>query len=166
MLEEILETWNVKVNIWLHSRDYAIDFLLSQIWIHILASVKRGFVPFKNIPIFFLNPSFLCKSRIISSVSQESNFSSNIVFRNGLPRMPGLELIPGVRISEVLDGLARDVPPILVTGVVGGILDREIVLSAPGVLIRIPLDDGTLFSSAITFADKICNRENTLLITR
>ena len=62
-------------------------------------------------------------------------------------------------------GLDRD-PPILVTGVVGGTLDREIGLSAPGVLTRIPFDDGTFFSNAITFADKICNRENTLLTTR
>ena len=128
--------------------------------------MKRGFVPFKNIPIFFLNSWFLRKSRIISSVSHGSNCSSNIVFRSGLPRIPGLEFIPGVRISELLDGLARDAPPILVTGVVGGTLAREIVLSAPGVLIRIALNDGILFSSATTFADKICNRENTLLTTR
>lgn len=80
--------------------------------------------------------------------------------------MPGLEFIPGVRISELLEGLARDAPPNLVTGVVGGTLDREIVLSAPGLLICMPFDDGALFSSAITFADKICNRENTLLTTR
>ena len=127
--------------------------------------MKRGVIPFKTIPIFFLNSCFLPKSRIISSVSHGSNFSSNIVFRNGLPRIPGLEFIPGVRISELLDGLARD-PPILATGVVGGTLDREVGLSAPGVLTRIPFDDGTLFSNAITFAVKICNRENTLLTTR
>ena len=80
--------------------------------------------------------------------------------------MPGLEFFPGVRIPALQEGLARDTPPILETGVDGVTLDLEIMLSAPGVLICIPLDDGILFSNAITFADSICHREKTLLTTR
>lgn len=131
----------------------------------LLASVNKGRRTFKNDPIFFLNSSFLCNSRIISSVSHGSNFSSSIVFRSGLPRILGLEFIPGVLIPGLL-GLERANPPILVTGVVGATLDREMMLSSPEDLIRAPLVDGTRCSSAITFAVKICNRENTLLTIR
>ena len=133
--------------------------------IYKLFPVERGRVPFNNAPILLRNSCFLCNSLMISSASHGSSFSSSIVLRNGLARIPGLEFIPGVRIPGLLLADAdRDAS--FVTGVFGGTLDLEQTLSVPGDPYRTPLTACTLFSSATTFVDRICKRENTLLTTR
>lgn len=85
--------------------------------IHTLTSLERGRVTFNIPPTFFLNSSFLNISRIISSDSQGSNFSSNIVLLNGLSRILGAGLMTGVRVTRLLDGLERVVTAMtLLTG--------------------------------------------------
>ena len=131
--------------------------------IYIFASVRRGCLPFNKTPIFRLNSCFFSISRIISSDSQGSNLSSNIVLRRGLPRTPGLDRIPGL----AREGLARAIPPSLFTGVVGGTLDldNEPRDSGAGESNRVPWTDCTLRSNAVTLLVRICKRENTLLMT-
>jgi hypothetical protein len=68
----------------------------------------------------------------------------------------------------VREGLERLAPMILLTGVVGR-ADFDFVLfglTAAGDLGRAASTVCTLFSNAVTFAARICNREKTLFTTR
>jgi len=75
--------------------------------------------------------------------------------------------MPGVRIEGLLlAGEDRVVVASFMTGVVGGTLDLDVTLSAPGDENRTPLVVWTHFSSVDTLADKSWRREYTLLMTR
>jgi hypothetical protein len=69
----------------------------------------------------------------------------------------------------VRPGLGRAIPAILVIGVTGATLARDIAMrdvSGPGESKRMPDAACNLFSNAVTLLDKIWSREKTLLTTR
>jgi hypothetical protein len=136
---------------------------------YILAFVERGSLPFRSALIFLLNSLLLSDSRIISSASHGSNLSSSIVLRRGLLFIPGLPLMLGLPLKPGLTRAGLDLTtPILVTGVVGTALPREIVfrgLSATGDS-SLASFAYVLLSNVETLVDKSCNLDNTLFVTR